>query len=283
MIKKYNEYLRESFGDDDDVDYEEEPDVDYFIKDKEFRKFLIDNDCLKEFCENCLAKEEKYHGGGDKWSENFEKLSKNYGRDYINMCLNWADTPEGSGYWQTLHYKWHEIVNRKALRETKIMLVKTLIKEFPELKIKDLRKMNNNDLNNLLNKKRYIRAIIKELPDQKIEDLEKFNYWELNDLVKKAKNSEKKKKISSVLKGTEKDFITDEEFKKFLKDNDCYDLYIKNCYRRGKYNFVENFGKIGRRENFIRRAFNWGVKDAYWRDIHNKWLKQIGMDKGIAY
>ena len=67
-----------------------------------------------------------------------------------------------------------------------------------------------------------------------------------------------------------------EQFIKFLRDNDCYDKFIKN-YKDVKnidYHFENN-----QKNNFISGAFTWmetPEEHNYWSKLNTKWRKLIG-------
>lgn len=67
-----------------------------------------------------------------------------------------------------------------------------------------------------------------------------------------------------------------QEFFEFLKENNCYELFIENLKKNG-----EDFEKWIYYNNymyFIIYAFQWiFTKQGYlfWNKIHNKWLKKI--------
>lgn len=103
MIKRYSQYIKESF--DDEFDYEEEEDVDSsFITDKEFKKFLIDNNSLDEFTYNC--------------SDFFKDDFKNYNREeYFALAFDWSVTPEKYRYWNLLSKEWSNYCHILKVKE----------------------------------------------------------------------------------------------------------------------------------------------------------------------
>jgi len=77
----------------------------------------------------------------------------------------------------------------------------------------------------------------------------------------------------------EEDFITDDEFKKFLIDHKCLDKYIENAlnvelkHGMNDKEFAENFKKY-RKEDYMRSAFSWGRSPEewhYWKLMNKLW------------
>lgn len=65
------------------------------------------------------------------------------------------------------------------------------------------------------------------------------------------------------------DFITNDEFRRFLIDNKAYEEYIKYCEDSAKTNFDEYFGSL-----VIDRTLNWYNTDSgsqFWGELHYKW------------
>lgn len=75
------------------------------------------------------------------------------------------------------------------------------------------------------------------------------------------------------------DFITNDKFRKFLLDNNCYDDYIKNCHDKFKLDF-NNINPI----YYISSSFSWyepinGYN--FWSYINDKWIKLNKMNESI--
>lgn len=111
MIKKYIQYIRENI---EYLEEEDEEDIDdSFIIDKKFRQFLIDNNCLEEYAENCENETNlnsklvgasllRYGYAGTNWWEHVDE------RDHIMNAFYWGDTPQGDLYWNDINYKWNK-------------------------------------------------------------------------------------------------------------------------------------------------------------------------------
>jgi len=265
LYKKKN-YIKEHWEDDDDMDYEEEDDPDAFITDQEFKKFLIDNKCLTQYVNNTMEAAES--GNLSNYAvqimDNFGKISNGgsiWGRQYLDYSFPYQKTPEGNQFWQHLSAKWMEIVNKDYYDSMK-KLYREKIAEMPIPKEdkpteKELDDMTYNQMNQAY--RNLQRAFAKE--------------------IKKNLYKQKKDKVADVLKGTCKDFITNDKFREFLKKHDCYDLYIKNSYIRPRTSkFQDNFQKLATHRYFTS-AFNWGVKEQYWAEIHNAWIDECDGNK----
>ncbi len=71
------------------------------------------------------------------------------------------------------------------------------------------------------------------------------------------------------------DFITDDEFRQFLIDNNCYDEYLENCGEDVKRDFDANG-----RGAYISNGFGWNGKGKklsgnFWADLDEKWMRLI--------
>ena len=99
MIKKYIQYIKESF------DYEEEDDDDYgyddFITDDKFRQFLIDNNCYEQYIKNYNRTR-----NADKKDpiEFFKQIKTTI--EYTISVFDWCNTPEHGRFWSNIHDKW---------------------------------------------------------------------------------------------------------------------------------------------------------------------------------
>ena len=324
MIKKYLEYIKESLYEDpdEDIGYEEEEDLDEFITDDEFRKFLIDNDCLYQYANN--VHDRAIREGNTRFMDNF----KVYGRGYINSGLIWDHTPEGNRFWAELNTKWMEIVNKEMMEKRRIKNEKREIergKQIAEKKRLMELKKEQIKLQKIENKKKLQKIKKGEDKDFIIDDefrqflvdhkcydeyikncysraragfIEKLNeknkkgwisnafnwgvkmkYWdEINkDWMKFLNDRKEAERKEGKLKYD--DFITDDEFRDFLIDNDCYDEYIENCKIKDNYygGILKNFD-ITAKQNYINHAFAWSrtpEKSRYWEVIYNKWNKEL--------
>jgi hypothetical protein len=111
MIKKYSQYLKESyFDEDEDMEVEEEPDD--FITNQELRKFLIDNNCLEEYIENCENK--KLDPACMNYPETFDIRNP---VQYISDPFNWTNSPQGHNFWAKLDNKWCMVLKRKKKKK----------------------------------------------------------------------------------------------------------------------------------------------------------------------
>jgi hypothetical protein len=74
------------------------------------------------------------------------------------------------------------------------------------------------------------------------------------------------------------DFITDNEFRQFLIDNDAHKEYLSNCLLRRSYDKnLEKFQKE-QRSCYISTFFDWSYSkegDIYWRNLSRKWREFI--------
>lgn len=73
------------------------------------------------------------------------------------------------------------------------------------------------------------------------------------------------------------DFITDDEFRRFLIENGAYENYIKNCENFSGSNFISNFHEYDKRD-FIDLAFTWSRTpegQRYWLNLESKWHEHI--------
>ena len=69
-----------------------------------------------------------------------------------------------------------------------------------------------------------------------------------------------------------KDFITDDEFRKFLIDNGSYDEFIEYCSDKYRKNF--NLALIDNKKYIIDRCLTWSSTSSghnYWADLERKW------------
>jgi len=69
-----------------------------------------------------------------------------------------------------------------------------------------------------------------------------------------------------------------EHFVAFLKENNCYDRYIKNiiCDRVNLGFTLEQFFMIIPTENWILFAFIWADDSpVFWAEIHKKWIEEL--------
>jgi len=76
--------------------------------------------------------------------------------------------------------------------------------------------------------------------------------------------------------------IPDEEFVKFLKDNNCYDRFIENFNDHLKSsrkfhksnNLYDYIKSRGEREDFIQYAFDWELDDYnFWENLEGNWME----------
>jgi len=85
------------------LDYDEELDYDDdFITNDKFRQFLIDNNCLDKFIDNCNNGDNQYY------INDFSSINPT---DYILTSFDWVHTPEGSKFWNDLYHKWYNLFN----------------------------------------------------------------------------------------------------------------------------------------------------------------------------
>lgn len=77
---------------------------------KEFRKFLIENNAYENYRGNLYKYEYKMH---NDLSEVISPtvLTSIIPNNYIMFAFIWSDTKEGNEYWQNLHNKWNTKIN----------------------------------------------------------------------------------------------------------------------------------------------------------------------------
>ena len=129
--------------------------------------------------------------------------------------------------------------------------------------------------------------IPKEDNDEPIED--KIKWWK-NGKLEEAIKWYKKGKLtldpdSDINVPEYNDFITDDQFRNFLIENDGYEDFIKYCKRPHKDDFEYRFrsGKYG----FIDNSLNWsGTKKGseFWCGMNSKWNSIVrSMNEGIKW
>ena len=106
MIKKYNQYIKENWNDDDDLEEENEEDYEDFITNDEFRQFLIDNNCYDQYIKNCYNSLLRINDFDI--TLNFNKIEKRNREGYISNAFVWEYSPEGENYWENLDDLWNE-------------------------------------------------------------------------------------------------------------------------------------------------------------------------------
>lgn len=86
------------------IEQEKDPVVEHddFIKDDEFRNFLIDNNCYHAYIKNIEYQQ-----------PSFKNNMKNEPRwAWLDYCFTWSDTDEGEEYWSNLNDKWKKLIGR---------------------------------------------------------------------------------------------------------------------------------------------------------------------------
>jgi hypothetical protein len=113
----------------------------------------------------------------------------------------------------------------------------------------------------------------------KFENLKTFEQF--NEAVRWYNKGKLENPVEFDFQETEyNDFITDDEFRKFLIDNDVYDEYIKNTldikFKQTMVdrNFAANFAEK-KSDKYISSAFDWYLSPEghyFWSNLNKKWI-----------
>lgn len=79
---------------------------------KLFIKFLDGNNIKKAYIKNCKSGDK---GDSILCPKHFNEIINEPSFDWINLAFLWADTPEGSNFWNRIDIKWKNQLSKRGL------------------------------------------------------------------------------------------------------------------------------------------------------------------------